>query len=401
MSSSSSSLPHYAPYATRKLTIIQKLSSVVDMLERALSVENMIGDDEFDASVNFYIKDLEYKTFYYLGTCYDRLEHFIVHHTRHHEPAILHKMSIDPIFLSPTTITNKPNTQRSIIPMKVFCQHYITLSSFLPAVLELTLEHNFYPFPECGGLLTGFSQPLAYTSGKTNALIEVIRENNTHLTNCLFSNFIINGSTLQASNSLDLFYHPQSRKAFNVMTQRDNTILCRAINGVHPIHHLLQKLNILGGGVTKADYRKWFGFIYHYIHVSAQHYPSESGFMFLLYNRSDPIFLAFLKKENEIFGNSICGKKAIYQIFNSLDNPTGLFHRLLLHCSPCFMTFVKYVHNKGEYYDFSSSPQSLLRCFTERQRFHREEERNDDIQILYWILTNWPASIEETQKNHK
>ena len=398
MSSSSNPLPSHAPYATRRHTIIDKLSSVVDMLERALSVENMIGDDQVNKTVEEHLKEIEISTFSYLRRCYHRLGHFIQEHAFQYEDAILHKMSIDPIFLAPTTVTRNPHFEESIVPMMALCQDYTIQSAFIPAALELCLEHHFYPNSEYGGLLTGFSRYVR-PSRMTNVLIEVINSDNTHLANRLFSTFLINGSTLQASNALDHFYHPGNRKAFDVIRQRDNSILCRPIGDVHPIHNLLRKLNRLDGAITKPDFRKWLGFIYHYIHVAAHQYPSESGFMFLLYNNRLPIFLAFLKKENIFFNNSLCGIRAIYRIFNSLDNPTGLLHKVLLHCSPYFMMFVKHVHNKGEYLDFSSSPQSLLQCFIERKRFHLEEARNDELEILYWIFRNWPGSIEETQMN--
>ena len=398
MSSSPSSLPHHAPYANRRHTIIDKLRSVIDMLEKASSIENMAGYDHPDVSVKRHIQELEDKTFYYLGTCYIRLEHFILNNTSHHEQAILHKMFLDPSFLAPTTITNHPHTPRSIVPMKVFCQEYNTQTAFIPAALELCLEHQFYPYSECGGLLTGFSN-YGQPKRDTNVLIEVINMDNTRLTNRLFSTFLINGSTLQASNTLDHFYHPGNRKAFDVIRQRDNSILCRSIDGMHPIQNLLKKLNQLDYTNTKADFRTWFGFIYHYIHVAAHQYPSESGFIFLLHGNRDPIFRAFLQKETKHLDNSIRGKRAIFRIFDSLDNPTGLFHKILLHCSPCFMTFLKYVQNKGEYYDFSSPRKSLLQCFIERKRFCPDLEGNNELEILYWIFRNWPGSIEETQKN--
>ena len=398
MSSSPSSLPHHAPYAIRRHTIIQKLSSVIEMLERALSVENMIGEYLPDKTVEEQIKQIEYSTFSYLTRCYGRLGHFILQHSFQYKEAILHKMFIDPSFLAPTTLTRKPDFEGKIVPMKALCKEYSTQSAFIPAALEICLRHEFYPHSECGGLLTGFSI-FGRPSRETNVLIEVINSQNTCLTNRIFSTFSINGSMLQESNALDHFYHPGNRKAFDVIRHRDNSILCRPIDGVHPIHNLLRKMNRLDGSNTKADYRKWFEFVYHYIHVAAHQYPRESGFIFLLHHNRDPIFRAFLKKETKHLENSLCGKRAIFRIFDSLDNPTGLFHKILLHCSPCLMAFLKYIRNKGEFYDYSSPPKSLLECFIDRKRFHPNVEGNDELDILFWILRNWPGIIERTKMN--
>ena len=155
------------------------------MMERASSIENITGYDHPDESFAKHIQRLEDKTFYYLKMCYIHLEHFIQKNTRHHEETILQKMMINPSFLAPTTITNHPYTPSTFVPMEVFCKDYITQTAFIPAVLEICLEHHFYPYSECGGLLTSFS---VYGRPKrdTNVLIEVMNLNNTRLTSRLF-----------------------------------------------------------------------------------------------------------------------------------------------------------------------------------------------------------------------
>ena len=157
MSSKSNSLPHNATSTNGRHAVIAKLRRVIDMLERASSIENITGFDHPDESVKAHIQRLEDKTFNYLRMCYFNLEHFLLKNTRHHEETIRQKMIINPSFLAPSTITNYPYTPCSIVPMKVFCKDYITQTAFIPAVLEICLEHHFYPYSECGGLLTSFS----------------------------------------------------------------------------------------------------------------------------------------------------------------------------------------------------------------------------------------------------
>ena len=397
MTSTNNYLPRNATSTNRRHAVIEKLKTVIDMMERASSIENITGYDHPDESFAKHIQRLEDKTFYYLKMCYCNLEHFILKNTRHHEETIRQKMIINPSFLAPTTITNHPYTPSTFVPMEVFCKDYITQTAFIPAVLEICLEHHFYPYSECGGLLTSFS---VYGRPKrdTNVLIEVMNLNNTRLTSRLFSTYFINGYLLQQSNSLGHFYHPGNRKAFDVIRHRDDSILFRSISGVHPVQNLLNKLNELDYMNTKAEFIPWFGFVYHYIHIAAHQYPSESGFMFHLIDNKRPVILAFLQKERDHLGSDIRGRRAIHRIFDSLDNPTGLFHKILLYRSPCLMNIQRYIQNKGDYYDSSSPPKSLLECFVNRKRFHTDVEIIDELDILYWIFRTWPESIERNKK---
>ena len=78
-----------------------------------------------------------------------------------------------------------------------------------------------------------------------------------------------------------------------------------------------------------------------------------------------------------------------------MDDPTGVFHRMLLYICPDFPLFVKNIHNKGSYtyVDNTGKPKTMMECFLERRVDIWGNHDMKDLDSLYMIIRNWPECI--------
>ena len=154
-----------------------------------------------------------------------------------------------------------------------------------------------------------------------------------------------------------------------------------------------------------AQERMWFDFIMKYISLSIQHYPLEFGFLFVNAHEGNPVILWIMTSsakytKNGKFNNGYCTRE-VFRILNRLEDPTGLFHNILIHMPPHFPYYVNYIKRKGDYFynSYRNKPVSLLECYCKRNLKYWTEEDHNEIEILYTIFRNWPESITSIHPN--
>ena len=142
-----------------------------------------------------------------------------------------------------------------------------------------------------------------------------------------------------------------------------------------------------------------------YIKLSAHHYPTASGFIFVNAETSVPIIVRIMKKykeyvkQNKIIEHGIkTGPRKLLQVFNNMPDPTGLFHNLLLHIIVDFPTFFDNIQNKGDYALTKQNGKqiTLLGCYFKRNVQNWLGQDLKELDSLYRIIWTFPESIINT-----
>ena len=294
------------------------------------------------------------------------------------------------------------DNELSIVPIKYFANPHSSV--LIPHIVETISIHNIYHPAHCAGILDVYSVDSVNNQlqTKTNVLIESIKNRHHRNLHWIFNNFLINGQTLVESNTLKTLYNADNEEALQHMSNRDASILCRAINGSHPIQYLCQKFETIKVSNGTTSFIKSFDFIMSYISMSLSHYPRESGFVFVNAHTGVPILMRIMRHHAKLAMNgemstSRQGIQKVIDVFNAVDDPTGFFHHLLLYICPDFPLFVQHIQNKGRYtyFDNYGRPITLMKCYLERRLDVWANHDLKDLDTLYAITRNWPESIIE------
>ena len=413
MSSSSKVSP--LPQCATKINIIHKMNNVIDMVSKIASISTNCPDLDPTYTVNNTIITLEKTVFKILEEKYKHLQHYYSTKGCYLDQSvhIETKMSANPLFLHPTLIEHGP-LKKNIIPLMMFTTPYT--SHHFPFAAHVTLVNSFYQPALCCGVLNKYRTKRGTTTGKwrslysppkeTTILFNMIDTKNTDMLNTIFDIFKIGGMALQESDALKLLYHPHLHDELSYMVVRDPSILCRSIRRVHPIEYISKKFGMLHSVPNNAaQERMWFDFIMKYISLSIQHYPLEFGFLFVNAHEGNPVILWIMTSsakytKNGKFNNGYCTRE-VFRILNRLEDPTGLFHNILIHMPPHFPYYVNYIKRKGDYFynSYRNKPVSLLECYCKRNLKYWTEEDHNEIEILYTIFRNWPESITSIHPN--
>ena len=368
------------------------------MIVKSASLASILPSFDAEEVMTESIEEIEIMMFNKLLIRYGRLDEYITKKVGIQHFSIISKITGNPLFLHPTNVVNQESIHR-IVPIKYFINQPSRV--LLPHVIRTIAINNFYHPAHCAGIVDVYLTNSSHNSihNPTNILIESIKNGYTPNLVWIFNTYHITGHTLVESDTLRTLYHSDHEEALRYMANRDSSILCRAVCGLHPIEYLCVQLENLIKSHDNASLSKWFDFIMAYISMSLTYFPRESGFIFVNAHMSVPIIMRIMKCHSKFAGSgtrsSRHGVQKVFDVFNAVDDPTGVFHHLLLFICPDFPLFVKYIRNKGSYtyYDNTGKPKTLMECFLERRLDVWVHHDLKDLDILYLIFRNWPESI--------
>lgn len=386
--------------------VTKKLDNTLDMIVKLVSVGTMIPDYEpYDTIADEIIQEIEIFVFKLLKKEYSRFSSYLFRSVERDHLDICSKITGNPLFLYPTVV-QEGHDKHEIIPISSFTETWSY--SILHHVLDVSCTNNIYKPAYCGGLLISYPVDCGnhiYVKPRSNCLIAILKlEDDTGILTCLERKFVINASTMLAADALKTIYHPIHTKALERMAHKDQNMLCFQIDGHHPIDYICTIFEDSESCRVTQGYVHWFNLIISYLQISMWYYPRESGFLFVNAYNGVPVILRIIRRYEELGIHSIPSWGGIQSIINACDymqDPTGLFHNLLLYSCVHFSQFVRNVCNKGDY--IFNHPLygnvSLMTCFLERRMDYFEEGSFNEVDTLYLIFRTWPESIMSSLPN--
>ena len=390
-----------SPAYVRKVNLHGRLSKIVDMLAIIESLASMYGRDP-DDDVKHIILDLEAEVYMKVMIGYNDLEPFIKKKAKKHTKRITHSMNADPQFLSPINISqekrfrNKAYGWQPSLPLNIFL-HNIYTQQLIPLASQLAIQQSFYHPRYYGGILKLYIAKSNNKRTDTNVLLHLIKCKNWPIVWSLQQKHSFNATSISRAKSLILLYHPSARTAFDYFVRIDPRILFYSIENQHPIHYLYSKAKNSGSTQNRMVI-EWFGFIYHYLRLSIQHYPKEAGFIFNSTASSVPVIMELMTLEKVVFEETHL-LEALYPAFDGLKDITGLYHQSLKHSPHTFLQFMYHIKQKGDYCYKDKKGESIMCCWLGSKSTVSDEFTI--INLMFEILRTWPECVLKVKRQIK